>query len=146
MVKYSVRASGILFGLLVFAALPALAQEGADGHVSDVALTMPGLRQDSDDGDRVKPAARIEEPKKQKPARHPATAKSAKPEKRKVEVSKAAVPRSTFEDRTTRYFDPLSLTLAPETRIDPADTPYNPVDGTFQAADRARSRSCRIRR
>lgn len=52
-----------------------------------------------------------------------------------VRIGKAAVPRTTFEDRTAHYLDPLSLTLAPESRIDPAKTEYNQVVGKFVPAD-----------
>ena len=46
------------------------------------------------------------------------------------------VPRSTFEDRTARYFDPLSLTLAPETRFDTANSAYSQVTNSFVPADK----------
>lgn len=71
--------------------------------------------------------------KKHKPPHR--AARSTKPREELRRQSAAAVPRSTFEDRSTHYFDPLSLTLAPDSRLDPANTQYNQVTGKFDAAD-----------
>jgi hypothetical protein len=118
----------------------AWAQEG--GRVSEAALIMPGPQVDTNREHPGKTAVKVQPEKKQRETAR----KSGKVARTKVEIGtgavplstfeNGAVPRSTFEDRTTHYFDPLSLTLSPEARIDPINRPYNPVQGSFTAADK----------
>ncbi len=74
--------------------------------------------------------------KKPKQTTHAGPARLARKPKLEAAKSKAMVPRTTFEERTGHYFDPLALTLAPETRLDPEARPYNPLDGSFTPMDR----------
>ena len=129
--QHPIRAVTIFIGLTL-AALPTLAHAQEGGAVSEAALTMPALQIDTADEQPATVVIRSEPEKKPKPTTHRA-AKTARP---KSEVSKAMVPRSTFEDHTTRYFDPLSLTLAPETRFDKANSEYSQVTNSFVPADK----------
>jgi hypothetical protein len=130
-VRHPIRAAAVLVGLAALAALPHTGQ-AQDGSVSDAAVTMPVLRS-SDVQDRTTAApVKPQTGKKQKQA----TRKSAKEARAKVDTSNALVPRSTFEDRTAHYFDPLSLTLAPDSRIDPISSEYSQVTNSIVAADK----------
>jgi hypothetical protein len=131
-VQHPIRAVTIFIGLTL-ATLPTLAHAQEGGAVSEAALTMPVLQTDNADEHAAAVAVKPEPEKKPKQATHRA-AKTARP---KAEVSQAMVPRSTFEDRTARYFDPLSLTLAPETRFDTANSEYSQVTNSFVPADKA---------
>lgn len=121
------RAAIVLAGLLVLTAAPAWSQTLEEGGVSEVALTLPH----EDSGIVIATPA-----KKPRQTTHATAARPAKKPKLEAAKSKAMVPRTTFEERTARYFDPLALTLAPETRLDPEARPYNPLDGSFTPVDR----------
>ncbi|MGH6981123.1 MAG: hypothetical protein ACREFC_07930 [Stellaceae bacterium] len=97
--------------------------------MSEVALTVPVLRHDAAVEKKVKAVPSAHE-KKHKVTTTIKTEKHAKTDPKRV-------PRSTFEDQTRHYFDPLSLTLAPDTRLDPDNTQYNQVTGSFQPNDRS---------
>lgn len=131
MVQPLMRMAIVLAGLIVLTAAPVWAQAQEGGEVSEVALTVPVLRHgdDVDHKTRAKAAAVTTHEKKHKAA--------AGQTERHSKVDPKRVPRSTFEDRTQHYFDPLSLTLAPDTRIDTDNTQYNQVTGSFQPNDRA---------
>jgi|SRR6185437_3391400 len=130
------RISIVLAGLIVLSSAPVWAQAQAqeDGAVSEVALTVPGQ---SDRGEVARKP--VERKTVVKPT--PVTAHDKKHKvtttERRAKVDRRRVPRSTFEDRAQHYFDPLSLTLAPDTRIDTDNTQYNQVTGSFQPNDRA---------
>jgi predicted lysophospholipase L1 biosynthesis ABC-type transport system permease subunit len=120
-VENPIRAATGFLAMAAVAAIPTLSQ-AQDAHVSEAALTM--LRADAATSTAATPHAE----KKQK-----TTHKAAKTTRRKTDA--AAVPRSTFEDRTAHTFDPLSLTLAPDSRLDPTDDQYNQVTGKFETSD-----------
>jgi hypothetical protein len=109
-----------LMAMVAVAAIPALVQ-AQDAQVSQAALTVPRAH-------ATNSATTSHTEKKQR-----ATHKAAKTTK--SDTKSAAVPRSTFEDRSAHSFDPLSLTLAPDTRLDPTNDQYNQVTGKFQTSD-----------
>ncbi len=117
-----IRAMTVFVAMVAAAAIPTLAR-AQDAHLSQAALTMPRAEETT----VTAPTSHPE--KKQKPT-HKAAAKTTKPK-----TDTAMVPRSTFEDRTAHSFDPLSLTLAPDTRLDPANDQYNQATGQFQTSD-----------
>lgn len=125
------RMAIVLAGLIVLTAAPVWAQAQEGGAVSEVALTVPPVHhgEGAVHKPRAKVAAVSPREKKHKTA-SVRTVKHAKADPKRV-------PRSTFEDRTQHYFDPLSLSLAPDTRIDTDNTQYNQVTGSFQPNDRA---------
>ncbi len=118
------RAAAVMVGLIALGALPnpVAAQ---DANVSQAALTVPGL---PDDG-AANPAAKIDAAKKPKQATH----RSGKPRSK----GEAGVPRSTFEDRTSHYFDPLSLSLAPDSRPNPVRSQFDEVTDSLATPDKA---------
>lgn len=128
-VKYPIRAAAVIVGVVALSAMPMVAR-AQDALVSKAALTVPGAREDVP---APAPKHADKADKKQKPVAHK-SAKASKPEHRKE--SAAAVPKSTFEDRTAHYFDPLSLTLAPDSRLDPVSNQYNQVTGKFEPPDK----------
>lgn len=122
--EYPIRAATALMAMVALSTIP-VATQAQDAHVSEAALTVPRAQ----DQTLNVTAPRAE--KKTKPAHK--TTKTAKPEGR--HQSTAMVPRSTFEDRSVHYFDPLSLTLAPDSRLDPVNSQYNQVTGKFETSD-----------
>jgi hypothetical protein len=129
-VERPVRIAVILVGLVALAAPPIVARAQDGGRVSEAALTVPGLRADDGAVTTVRPRPE----KKQKQVSH----KANKTANNKGDARQAAaVPRTTFEDRTGHYFDPLSLTLAPDTRLDPVKSQYDQVTDSFVPPDKA---------
>jgi hypothetical protein len=125
------RVATVLAGLIVMTVPFALAQE--PGQVSEVALTMPGLR---DGGDHDRAAAAVKAETKSKHATRK-SAKAEKPPKAKVHKTASVVLHGTFEDHTAHYFDPLTLTLPQETRFDPSVSQNSRLDGSFTPADKS---------
>jgi hypothetical protein len=123
-VKDPIRAAAVMAGLIALGALPnpVAAQ---DGHVAEAMLTVPGPQGDA----TASPAAKTPAANKPKQAVH----KSAKPRSK----SEAGVPRSTFEDRTSHYFDPLSLSLAPDSRPNPVKSQYDEVTASVAPPEKA---------
>jgi hypothetical protein len=131
----------IRLGVVVIAAmamaLPAVSQAQDSGQVTKAALTVsqPDMHVHHQPRNTdVAPHARKSEhaTKTEKHAR-----KSTATARAHARVSRNTVPRSTFEQRTAHYFDPLSLTLAPENRIDPVKSQYNQVTDSFTPPDKA---------
>lgn len=118
------RAAAALLGLIALGALPnsVAAQEA---NVSQATLIVPG----SPDDGAANAAAKTDAAKKPKQATH----KSGKPRSK----GEAGVPRSTFEDRTSRYFDPLSLTLAPDSRPNPVKSQFDEVTDSVATPEKA---------
>ncbi len=130
--EHPIRIAVIVVGMAALSAPPLVARAQEGGRVSEAALTMPGSGGD-DDGAAT--AAKTQPEKKQKPVSHKVNkTANTKGEGRK---STAAVPRSTFEERTSHYFDPLSLTLAPDNRLDPVKSQYDQVTDSFVPPDKA---------
>jgi hypothetical protein len=135
-VQNPIRLGFVVAAMTAFA-VPSFGQAQENGHVTKAALTVSETvghaRQQSWS------AAETQHPRKSE--------RTAKTEKRShrpgatarghTRVSKAAVPRSTFEDRTAHYFDPLSLTVQPENRLDPAKSEYDQVTDSFTPPDKA---------
>ena len=117
-------AAAAVIGLIALGALSktVVAQ---DDHVAQAAISVPGPRDDS----AANPASTTQSAKKPKQA---ATHRSGKSRSK----SASGVPRITFEDRTTHYFDPLSLTLAPDRRPDPVRSQYDEVTNSVAPPDK----------
>ena len=120
-----VRAAAILFGLAAIVALPCQARAQEPMSTSKANLAMPDLRNGNSDHHFAAKTGKTRVDKRQRHA-------AKEPAKRAAGTS---VPRATFEDRTAHYFDPLSLTLAPETRFDSTGSQYNQVTDSFTPAD-----------
>jgi hypothetical protein len=123
-VKDPFRAAAAMVGLIALGALPnsVVAQEA---NVSQATLIVPGSPDDS----AANAAAKTDAAKKPKPVTH----KPGKPRSK----GEGGVPRSTFEDRTSRYFDPLSLTLAPDSRPNPVRSQFDEVTDSVATPDKA---------
>jgi hypothetical protein len=125
-VKNPFRAAAVAIGLIALGALPKPVEAQEDGHVAQAALSVPGAQ----DNDAAAAATKTQSATKQKQA----TRKPGKPRPRTE--ANAKVPRTTFEDRTSHYFDPLSLTLAPEHRSDPVKSQYDEVTDSVAPPDK----------
>jgi hypothetical protein len=126
---------GFLIVVMAAMALPRFSHAQESGQVTKAALTVSETRTHA----RHQPgttAVSRHTPKSERAAKSEKhVRKSAATARVHAHVRKAAVPRSTFEDRTAHYFDPLSLTLAPDSRLDAASTQYNQVVGKFVPSD-----------
>lgn len=120
---------GLAFVMFAMTALavPGVGHAQDDGHVSKAALTLS----EGEGQARPQPWSPPEFQNARKPAH---TAKAEKHQHRSTastrlhaRVRKSAVPSSTFEDRTARYFDPLSLSVQPENRLKPMKSEYDQV-------------------
>ncbi len=121
--KNPFRAAAVAIGLIALGALPKPVEAQDDGRVAQAALSVPGA-QDAAAATKTQSATK---PKQ-------ATRKPGKPRSRTD--ANAKVPRATFEDRTSHYFDPLSLTLAPEHRPDPVKSQYDEVTDSVAPPDK----------
>ena len=119
--EHPIRAATVVMAMVAVAAIPALVQ-AQDAQVSEAALTVPRAHE------TTSATTKSHTEKRQR-----ATHKAARTTKSGADSAK--VPRSTFEDRSAHSFDPLSLTLAPDTRLDPTNDQYNQVTGQFQTSD-----------
>jgi hypothetical protein len=122
-VKDPIRAAAVMAGLIALGALPnpVAAQ---DAHVAEAMLTVPSSQGDA----TANPAAKTDAATKPKQTAH----KSGKPRSKSE-----GVPRTSFEDRTSHYFDPLSLTLAPDTRPNPVKSQFDEVTDSVATPDKA---------
>jgi hypothetical protein len=128
-VKDPIRAAAVMAGLIALGALPnpVAAQ---DAHVAEAMLTVPGSQGDTTANPAVtaNPAAKTDPANKPKQTAH----KSGRPRSKSE-----GVPRTSFEDRTSHYFDPLSLTLAPDTRPNPVKSQFDEVTDSVATPDKA---------
>jgi hypothetical protein len=124
-VKNPIRDAAVVIGLIALGALPKTVQAQDESRVAQAALSVPGPQDNNPDA-----ATKTQTATKQKQA----TRKPGKPRSRTE--AKAGVPRSTFEDRTSHYFDPFSLTLAPEHRTDPVKSQYDEVTDSVAPPDK----------
>jgi hypothetical protein len=126
-VKNPFRAAAVAIGLIALGALPKPVEAQDDGRVAQAALSVPPGAQDNNP---AAAATKTQSATKQKQAtRKPVKSRS------KTEAN-AKVPRTTFEDRTSHYFDPLSLTLAPDHRSDPVKSQYDEVTDSVAPPDK----------
>lgn len=126
-----IRIAVIVVGMAALAVPPIVARAQDGGRVSEAALTMPG----SLGNDAAAATAKPQPEKKPKQVTHKTNKTGTA--KGEVRQTTAAVPRTTFEDRNGHYFDPLSLTLAPENRLDPVKSQYDQVTDSFVPPDKA---------
>jgi hypothetical protein len=108
-----------LLALIGFAALPAAAWAQQDAADLERALAVPAATYepiaDTQAGPAVKPRKAVGERKD----RHGHRPSRAGKHSTRVKMEKGgAVPHFSFEQRTAREFDPLSLTLTPDPKIE----------------------------
>ena len=125
-VKSPVPAVAAVIGLIALGALakPVLAQDN-DRVAQAAAVGVPLLQESA-------PAAAAKPPSAKKP-KQAAAHRSGKARAK----GETGVPGITFETRTSHYFDPLSLTPAPETGRSPIKSQFDEVTNSVALPDKA---------